>query len=153
MQSRQFGIERRFRSEDLPTFDRPANATSGSVASGRKLSAGADLRNATGPAKVLRALSISSEWFGKNGKRHRAAFGGRADGVPYPFHDTPHADALSFESVSPTLLHSTTWHDGREVQWSERELVDGDTLVIRMRGHLSDGRSYTNVGVFRRQAD
>ena len=98
-------------------------------------------------------LSISSEWFGKNGKRHRAAFGGRADGVPYPFHDTPHADALSFESVSPTLLHSTTWHEGREVQWSERELVDGDTLVIRMRGHLSDGRSYTNVGVFRRQAD
>ena len=65
-------------------------------------------------------LSISSEWFGKNGKRHRAAFGGRTDGVPYPFHDTPHADALSFESVSPTLLHSTTWHDGREVHWSER---------------------------------
>ena len=88
-----------------------------------------------------------------NGVKTWCTFGGRADGVPYPFHDTPHADALSFESVSPTRLHSTTWHDGREVQWSERELVDGDTLVIRMRGHLSDGRSYTNVGVFRRQAD
>lgn len=97
------------------------------------------------------ALSIASEWLGRNGKRHRAAFDGRADGTPYPYHDTPHADALSFESVSPTQLHSTTWRDGQEVQWSERELVDADTLVIRMRGHLSDGRSYTNVGVFRRQ--
>ncbi len=98
-------------------------------------------------------LSIASEWLGKNGKRHRVVFDGRADGMPYPYHGTPHADALSFESVSPTQLHSTTWHDGREVQWSERELIDADTLVIRMRGHLSDGRSYTNVGVFRRQAN
>ena len=97
------------------------------------------------------ALSIASEWLGRNGKRHRAAFDGRADGTPYPYRGTPHADALSFESVSPTQLHSTTWRDGQEVQWSERELVDADTLVIRMRGHLSDGRSYTNVGVFRRQ--
>jgi len=99
------------------------------------------------------ALSIASEWLSTNGKRYRIAFDGRADGTPYPYGSTPHADALSFESVSPTQLHSTTWQDGREVQWSERELVDADTLVIRMHGHLSDGRRYTNVGVYRRQSN
>ncbi len=98
-------------------------------------------------------LSIASEWLSANGKRYRAAFDGRADGVRYPYHSAPYADALSFESVSPTQLYSTTWHDGQEVQWSERELVDDDTLVIRMHGHLSDGRRYTNVGVYRRQAN
>src|ERR1700712_3671978 len=47
-------------SDDLPTFDRPANATSGTSAPGRCSSLGADLRNAIGPAKVLRAASIAS---------------------------------------------------------------------------------------------
>src|SRR3546814_5407344 len=40
-----------FRSDDLPTFERPANATSGTAASGRNCSDGADLRKAIGPAR------------------------------------------------------------------------------------------------------
>ncbi|WAC61958.1 hypothetical protein OVA13_11135 [Pseudoxanthomonas sp. SL93] len=97
-------------------------------------------------------LSIASEWVSANGQRYRVAFDGPVDGKPHAYHSTPLVDALSFESVSPTQLHSATWHEGRQVQWSERELVDQDTLVIRMHGHLSNGRPYTNVGVYRRQA-
>lgn len=99
------------------------------------------------------SLSIASEWISANGQRYRVAFDGRADGKPHPYHSTPRVDALSFESVSPTLLQSATWQDGRQVQWSERELVDEDTLVIRMHGRLSNGRPYTNVGVYRRKVD
>jgi hypothetical protein len=40
-------------SDDLPTFERPANATSGTTGFGRCSSLGADLRNAIGPAKIF----------------------------------------------------------------------------------------------------
>src|SRR6478735_4091452 len=51
-----------FNSDDLPTFDRPANATSGTAGSGRNCSPGPDFRNSIGPAKSLRARSLMSAW-------------------------------------------------------------------------------------------
>src|SRR6478735_12578933 len=47
-------------SELLPTFERPAKATSGNSASGRKSSEGAESRNSTRPANSRRASSASS---------------------------------------------------------------------------------------------
>src|SRR3546814_7812656 len=41
-----------FSSDDLPTLDRPAKATSFTAMSGRNLRSGADLRKAMGPAKT-----------------------------------------------------------------------------------------------------
>ena len=47
-------------SDDLPTFERPANATSGTTGAGRCSRLGADFRKPTGPANVLRAASSIS---------------------------------------------------------------------------------------------
>src|SRR5690242_5795189 len=47
-------------SELLPTFERPAKATSGQSGPGRKSSEGAESRNSTRPAKSRRACSASS---------------------------------------------------------------------------------------------
>ncbi len=98
-------------------------------------------------------LSIAATWLSAGGERYRMTVEARTDGKPYPCRGNVLADELSFEKVSPTQLHSTTWHAGAPLQRTERELLDADTLAVRVRGRLSDGREYYNVAVYRRADD
>jgi len=75
--------------DDLPTLERPANATSGKSPSGRKSSDGADSRNSTRPENSRRASSTASScsltsWFRSalaRGRRHPWSPGPSAAGA------------------------------------------------------------------------
>ncbi len=93
------------------------------------------------------------EWLDAAGQAHNTAFAGIPDGQQYAYADNPAVDAVAFTRVDAFTLDSDTFKDGQQIAHARRILADdGRTMTVSQGGTLPEGRTFTNVSVYVKQA-
>lgn len=96
---------------------------------------------------------FSVEWVDASGESHSTAFDGIPDGQQYAYTDNPAVDAVSFTRVDEQTLESASFKAGELVSHARRVLsADGNSMTVSQTGVAPDGRAFTNMSVYVKQA-
>ena len=74
------------------------------------------------------------------------------DGEPHGYDDVNGiVDELKTTLLDPRTLETTSWSGGVEIAHAVRTIsADGQEMRIEQNGQLGDGRTFTNVSVYRK---
>ncbi len=93
---------------------------------------------------------ITLHWTDKDGKSHSLKYGGPADGSVVPF-KSGHVSEMSFSKQDAHTLDSSSYAEGREVNYARRKASsDGELLSVQIVTRHNGDAATRNFQIFRR---